>query len=126
MKSNIKLLFATLIVCILPAFTSCGSDDGDTPTDEIVGTWEPAEVSSDGYDYMAWPFETSTITFNSNGKYSSTGYFGNLSGTWSKEGNIVKTFVGGKESYSFEILEITAKSSVLKMKSLWIRCIVSM
>ena len=106
-------LFATLSFSLI----SCSDDDKDEPTkSDIVGTWKLSQVSTDGgNNYVAWPFETTTATFNSNGTYSGRGYFGTGTGTWKQSGKTITTYVDGEEYLKYEVLELSASTCTLKM-----------
>ena len=129
MKKFLKLTFLVLVATTSILITSCSKDDDDLSKDEIVGTWKASEVSTNGTSYSAWPFETTTATFNSNGTYSGRGYFGNGTGTWTKKGNTVYTYIDGEEYYKYEVLEISSNTCTLKMgmtgsdSYIWLKCI---
>lgn len=80
-------------------FVSC-SDDGDDNNQynaAIVGTWKVTEVkTSQSGNYISWPFKTTYASFNGDGTYYGSGYFGTGSGTWSIKGNTVNTYVGSE------------------------------
>lgn len=78
---NLKLVFTILIGLLV--FTSCGTDDGDTPEptpmfSEIIGVWNPVktvEVCSTGSEmvYELDPCEQrGTMSFNGDGTMSIT------------------------------------------------------
>ena len=118
------LLLATLLT-----FTACSNDDKDEPTlNDIVGTWKLSQVSGDeGKTFIAWPYETTTASFKSDGTYSGKGYFGNGSGTWKQKGKTITTYINGQEFIKYEVKELTSSTCTLVMKandaSLWIKCI---
>ena len=89
-----KYLFLVLTLLVTSfAFISCSSDDDDNQYDNaIVGTWKLTQVkTSQSESYMDWPFKSTYASFQSDGTYYGSGYFGTGSGTWSIKGNTVKT-----------------------------------
>lgn len=128
MKKYLFLLL-TLVVASL-TFVSCSSDDdndGELSNSEIVGTWTLTEVkTSESGSYIAWPYRETSATFNSNGTYRGSGYFGTGSGTWSKKGNTVKTYVGGELYVTYEIISVSSSNAEMKMimddDAIWIKC----
>lgn len=82
------------------AFISCSSDDddnGDYDKSMIVGTWEMTAVkTSESGTYVDWPFRKTYATFNADGSYYGSGYFGTGRGTWSLKGNTLNTYVEGE------------------------------
>lgn len=113
-----KYLFLVLTLLVTSfAFISCSSDDDDNQYDNaIVGTWKLTQVkTSQSESYMDWPFKSTYASFQSDGTYYGSGYFGTGSGTWSIKGNTVKTYVDGELYVTYEILSLTSTTSELKM-----------
>ena len=80
------LFFLLTLVVASFAFISCSSDDddnGDYDKSMIVGTWEMTAVkTSESGTYVDWPFRKTYATFNADGSYYGSGYFGTGRGTW--------------------------------------------
>ena len=74
------LFFLLTLVVASFAFISCSSDDddnGDYDKSIIVGTWEMTAVkTSESGMYVDWPFRKTYATFNADGSYYGSGYFG--------------------------------------------------
>ncbi|MBT9636506.1 lipocalin family protein [Segatella copri] len=90
MKKYLFFLLALVVASF--AFISCSSDDdsdnGDYDKSMIVGTWEMTAVkTSESGTYVDWPFRKTYATFNADGSYYGSGYFGTGRGTWSLKGN---------------------------------------
>ena len=117
MQKKLLFFWVALFATLSMSLVSCSDDDKDEPTkNEIVGTWKLSQVSTDGgTKYIAWPFETTTATFNSNGTYSGRGYFGTGTGTWKQKGKVITTYVGGEEYIKYEVLELSTSTCTLKM-----------
>lgn len=122
MKENLKwrsIFFSMLCLLMSISFTACSDDDDDEPASpyasQIVGTWKLSEVSTNGSTYVDWMFETTTATFNSNGKYSGRGYFGNGSGTYKLSGSRLITYVDGESYLIYDILNLSGKTATFKI-----------
>ena len=125
-----KFFLVAIIATLTLGFVSCSDDDKDEPsTSDIVGTWKLSEVSTDNSTYIAWPYKTTTATFNSNGTYSGYGYFGNGSGTWKQKGKTITTYVDGEEFIKYDVITLSTSTCTLKMSMtgsssvLYIKCI---
>ncbi len=126
-----KYLFflLTLVVASL-AFISCRSDDddnGDYDKSMILGTWDmTAVMTSESGTYVDWPFRKTYATFNADGSYFGSGFFGTGRGTWSLKGNTLNTYVEGELFASYTIISATSTVSEMKMssgdESLWVKC----
>ena len=83
MKKYLFFLLALVVASF--AFISCSSDDddnGDYDKSMIVGTWEMTAVkTSESGTYVDWPFRKTYATFNADGSYYGSGYFGTGRGT---------------------------------------------
>lgn len=128
MKSYIKFLAFAMIAIVSLSFASCSDDDADSPyVSDIVGTWKLTEVkTSASGSYISWPFQATYASFNSDGTYTGSGYFGNGSGTWNLKGNTVTTYVDGELFFTYEIISVSGSNAELKMsmdgESIWIKC----
>ena len=128
-------MMTTLMVAILSfGFVSCSSDDGDGdfnyPKESLYGTWKMSEVKmSENGSYISWPMEATTATFNSDGTYFGSGYFGNGSGTYTAKGNTITTYVSGQVYIVYTVLSFNVSTAELKMttpgsdEKLWIKCV---
>lgn len=111
-KLYLPVLFAALCLC----FVACGSDSSDEPSNsDVVGTWVISEVSADNVTYIDWPYERTSATFNADGTFSGSGYFGKGSGTWEKKGDTIITYMDGEEYVEYEVLSMTSTTCTLKM-----------
>ena len=93
----------------------------------IVGTWEMTAVkTSESGMYVDWPFNKTYATFNADGSYYGSGYFGTGRGTWSLKGNTLNTYVEGELFASYTIISATSTVSEMKMsigdESIWVKC----
>ena len=128
MKSYIKFFAFAMVAIVSLSFASCSDDDADSPyVSDIVGTWKLTEVkTSASGSYISWPFQATYASFNSDGTYYGSGYFGNGSGTWNLKGNTVTTYVDGELFFTYEIISVSGSNAELKMsmdgESIWIKC----
>ena len=128
MKSYIKFFAFAMVAIVSLSFVSCSDDDADSPyVSDIVGTWILTEVkTSASGTYISWPFQATYASFNSDGTYYGSGYFGNGSGTWKLKGNTVTTYVDGELFFTYEIISVSGSNAELKMsmdgESIWIKC----
>ena len=125
------LFFLLTLVVASFAFISCSSDDdsdnGDYDKSMIVGTWEMTAVkTSESGTYVDWPFRKTYATFNADGYYYGSGYFGTGRGTWSLKGNTLNTYVEGELFASYTIISATSTVSEMKMsigdEAIWVKC----
>ena len=135
MKKYLFNLMALMMVAVLSVgMSSCSKDDdGDDfnyPKESLYGTWKISEVKmSESGSYISWPMKTTTATFNSDGTYSGSGYFGNGSGTYTAKDNTITTYVSGKVYIVYTVLSLNGSTSELKMNQsgsdevLWIKCV---
>lgn len=129
MKKSLNLFFLLLVSFLTLGISSC-SDSDEPETQDIVGTWKISEVSTnDGQSYIAWPFETTSATFKSDGTYYGRGYFGYGSGTWKQKGKTVTTYVDGDVYLVYTIINMSSSTCTLKMSqpgstaTIYIKCI---
>lgn len=135
MKKNYLNMMTALMVMILSlGFVSCSSDDDDDDfnfsKESLYGTWRMSEVKmSENGTYIDWPMRATSATFNSDGTYSGSGYFGNGSGTYTAKGNTITTFVSGQVYIVYTVLSLNGSTAELKMtmpgsdETLWIKCV---
>lgn len=127
-----------LFAVILSAMTvvSCSKDDsvgiddmigGVKIGEAIVGTWVLTDVKMKETDsYISWVYKPTYASFNSDGTYYGSGYFGTGEGKWSMKGKIINTYIDGQLYVSYEVISVTATNAELKMtidgSTRWIRC----
>lgn len=113
MKKILFLLFALPLMLV-----SCGSDDDDDNPikDQIIGTWEMTHLDS-GSGYLEIPssMKQTYATFNQDGTYSGSGYFGNGKGTYNISGETIKCYVGNELYLTYEVLSVSSSTAELKM-----------
>ena len=133
-KYYLNMMTALMVAILSFGFASCSSDDDDDdfnyPKESLYGTWKMSEVKmSESGSYISWPMKATTATFNSDGTYSGSGYFGNGSGTYTAKGNTITTYVSGQVYIVYTVLSLNGSSAELKMtmpgsdEILWIKCV---
>lgn len=119
-----KFLSMTLLLtAMFLTFSACSSDDDDVkfdyPMETLYGTWKGTGIKVDGswIDVTSWLYSkfAFSITFHSDGTYSGKGYFGNGSGTYKAEGNMIYTYVNGKEYNIYKVKSLTGNKAELSM-----------
>ncbi|MEM9686941.1 MAG: lipocalin family protein [Bacteroidota bacterium] len=103
-----KKTILTAVVSIL--LTSCGKDDGNTPTqDPIIGTWQLEQTfTNDVSDDISDCEKQSTIEYKADGSYEASDKFDpemgsacvedNYTGTWENKGdNAYDIFTTGED-----------------------------
>ena len=135
MKKYLFNLMALMMVAVVSSIvSSCSKDDDGNdfnyPKESLYGTWKISEVKmSESGSYVSWPMKATTATFNSDGTYSGSGYFGNGSGTYTAKGNTITTYVSGKVYIVYTVLSLNGSTAELKMTKpgsdevLWIKCV---
>ncbi len=135
MKKYLFNLMTLMMVAVLSiGMSSCSKDDDDNdfnyPKESLYGTWKMSEVKmSESGSYMSWTMKATTATFNSDGTYSGSGYFGNGSVTYTAKGNPIATYVNGKVYMVYNVLSLNGSTAELKMTQsgsdevLWIKCV---
>lgn len=129
MNNSFKILFILMVGLLALAFQGCSKDDDGLSNDDIVGTWKFTEVSTNGTNFIKWPYQSTGATFRSDGTYRGFGYFGTGSGTWKKKGKSIITYIDGKEYLRYEVKEQTSASATLVISmtgsdaSIWVRCV---
>ena len=121
MKTNIYFLGVLIALCTILSFASCSKeDDFDYPMTQIYGHWKATELYVDGkwYDITKYPYTkfAMSITFYKNGNYFGYGYFGTGSGTYKASGNIITTYVDGKEYITYIVNVLSGKNGDLTLK----------
>lgn len=133
-KFYLNMMTALMVAVLSVGFASCSSDDDDDdfnyPKESLYGTWKMSEVKmSENDSYISWPMKTTTATFNSDGTYSGSGYFGNGSGTYTAKGNTITTYVSGQVYIVYNVLSLSGSTAELKMtmpgsdEIIWIKCV---
>lgn len=133
-----KYLF-NLLPIMLGAILSIGvyscskDDDGDDfnyPLESLYGTWKISQVKMSEFGtYISWPMRATTATFNNDGTYSGSGYFGNGTGTYTAKGNTITTYVNGKIYIVYTVISLNGNTAELKMPQpdsgdyIWIKCV---
>lgn len=116
-----KVLF---LLAMLPMvlLSACSSDDEDSfnyPMETLYGTWEGVEIDIDGtiIDLTDWVYSKYrfSATFNSDGTYSGSGYFGNGSGTYKANGDMIYTYIDGKEYLRYQVVSMQGNTATLIM-----------
>lgn len=113
-----KKIFLLMTVCLI-ALSGCSKDE-DTKFNydikTLYGTWQITHVDTKGgSDFSPWILATTTATFNSDGTYSGSGYFGNGTGTYKAKGKTVTCYVEGKEYIKYDIISLESTLCTLKM-----------
>lgn len=124
LKSKImKKVFALmLLLATTVCFYSCSEDDEESneiPLSALIGTWKgvAVKVENDWIDITEYPYSSKlgfSATFNIDGSYYGRGALGNGHGTYSLDGNRIKTYVGGElyltyyiKSWTYTTAELT-------------------
>ena len=130
-----------MVAVLSVGMTACGSDgdddnkggnDGfDFPKDKLYGTWQISEVklSESAKDYVAWPYDETTISFKSDGTFSGAGYFGSGTGTYIVKGKTITTYVQNNVYMTYNVLNLDGTTAELKAtqattgNTLWVKCV---
>lgn len=114
-KEMKRLLFAVMAIAAV-VFTGCSKDDEggfDYDKNQVYGTWRVTHVDlGEGYVDVVGTiyedvFDPTYITFNSNGTFSTHGYFGAASGTYTMKGKTITTYLDGEELFGYDILSLS-------------------
>lgn len=113
-----------VFVTALLSFASCSSDDDEEqsfnyPMESLYGTWEGTEIKTDDVtidltNWLWYEYDFS-ITFNSDGTYRGKGYFGNGTGTYKAQGDMIYTYVSGEEYARYKVLSFSNNTATLIM-----------
>lgn len=117
-----KLIGLMLLCATIFGFASCTKDSAtpDIPKDVLLGKWVGVEAKVEGewYDISTPPLSeylSFAITFYSDGTYYGEGTFGTGPGTYTLNGNTIKTYVDGDLYLTYKIsswTETTAKLTI--------------
>ncbi len=119
-KMNLAVKAALMmIICVLTiGFSSCSKDNEYTPSGEIatniVGTWEIEQYNT-GEGYHNWLLKTTKATFNKNGTYSGSGYFGNGTGTYKIKGSTITCYVEGEKFLIYKVISLEGAKATLSV-----------
>ncbi len=114
MKRCLKT-FVPLMVLFF-SLSGCSKDDDspasgfDYPVSSLYGTWKITQVG-----IIDWPYETTTATFNSNGKYIGEGYFGDGTGTYTAKDSTIRCYISGELYCKYIVHSLSGTTAVLKM-----------
>lgn len=79
--------------------------------ENLYGTWQGIAIQSNGeWIDITQPPHTNlafSVVFYENGTYSGSGYFGNGSGTYKAEGDMIYTYIDGEELYRYKVHSIS-------------------
>lgn len=102
------LLFTALLAALV--FTGCSKDNDASfkfGVENLYGTWDGIAIKSKGewIDITKAPHTNLgfSATFHNDGTYSAEGYFGDGSGTFKAAGDMIYTYVDGKEMYRYQV-----------------------
>ena len=106
-----KFLFILLSVVAL--FSSCSKDDDEILVikgSDVYGLWTTTEVESNGkwidVTNPGYKDLRASARFYKDGTYWGVGALGTGYGTWSVNGNIISTFVDGKEYIKYKVYSL--------------------
>ena len=119
-----KVIVLMLLLVSTVSFYSCSEDkeeSNEIPLSVLVGTWKGTAVKVDNkwIDITDYPYSSSlgfSATFNEDGSYYGSGAFGNGSGTYSLNGNKIKTYVGGELYMTYYVKSWTSTTAELTIK----------
>ena len=84
---DLKNIASLLLLALLPTFVSCGDDDDTNGASSgLVATWSASSVLLNDFDVTMPTYENFTITFRSDGTYTTSGgtpVFTDQGGFWS-------------------------------------------
>lgn len=128
--------FLLLCVAIIAAVTFAGCDKDDEPGfkygDAIFGTWDLTHIKqNDGswLDISSPVFNKfhASATFNTDGTYSGSGYFGTGSGTYKANGVTIICYMGKTEYARYKIHSLSGHIAEMTMtmegESIDIKCL---
>lgn len=95
------------VICAV-TFMGCEKDEQESfkfDIENLYGTWQGIAIQSNGeWIDITQPPHTNlafSVVFYENGTYSGSGYFGNGSGTYKAEGDMIYTYIDGEELYRY-------------------------
>lgn len=111
---KVMFLLAFLPMVML---TSCSKDDDgfDYDMETLYGTWIIETV--DGINANALGVRYTTATFNLDGTYYGSGYFGTGSGTYEAEGKTITCYVKGKLYAQYRVISLSGNRCELEMSA---------
>ena len=118
-----------LLLMVLSAmiFFGCKKEDNNSSGFDydiklLYGKWRTTHVELSDGSYLDVTssiaesvFKPTYSTFNLDGTYSISGYFGNFSGTYKTEGKTIITYVSGEEDVRYDVLSLSGISAELYM-----------
>ena len=125
-----KILFA-LAMLPLFAFVGCSSDDDNekTPGNDfdysielLYGKWTATSIDADGDvidltdPVIEMIVEQTTVTFEKDGDYSSTGLIGEGTGKYIAKDKTITTSIEDDETISFKVKSLEAKTALVEIK----------
>ena len=101
------------VICAV-TFMGCEKDEQESfkfDIENLYGTWQGIAIQSNGeWIEITQPPPTNlafSVVFYENGTYSGSGYFGNGSGTYKAEGDMIYTYIDGEELYRYKVHSIS-------------------
>lgn len=101
------------VICAV-TFMGCEKDEQESfkfDIENLYGTWQGIAIQSNGeWIDITQPPHTNlafSVVFYENGTYSGSGYFGNGSGTYKAEGDMIYTYIDGEELYRYKVHSIS-------------------
>ena len=124
-----KILFAMAMLPLF-AFVGCSSDDDEkTPGNDfdysielLYGKWTATSIDADGDvidltdPVMEMIVEQTTVTFEKDGDYSSTGLIGEGTGKYIAKDKTITTSIEDDETISFKVKSLEAKTALVEIK----------
>ena len=114
-----KKIIMISIVCLGLMVTSCSKSKFNYPMESLYGKWNVTDIRLDSgwIDITVYPFTKfgMQITFYSDGTFYGSGYFGNGSGTYEAEGNIIQTYLNGEEYFRYQVKSLSNTKAELTM-----------
>ena len=108
-----KFLLLRAVICAV-TFMGCEKDEQESfkfDIENLYGTWQGIAIQSNGeWIDITQPPHTNlafSVVFYENGTYSGSGYFGNGSGTYKAEGDMIYTYIDGEELYRYKVHSIS-------------------
>ncbi len=110
-----KGLLAAMIAIAGTSFVSCSSDDDNNNIalkgSDVYGLWTTTAVESNGkwvdVTNPSYKDLRASARFYKDGTYWGFGALGTGYGTWSVSGNVISTFVDGKDYIKYKVYSLT-------------------